>query len=348
MPLNDASADVVRTSVLSLVVEALVAAGAPGTAVLRRHGWSAATDIDPYGVVSLTRYVSLFEEAAAALGEPSLGLRLGRDLKPSSLGPMGVLVVSRPTLRSALDSIVAHIGTLQGGTINDMREEGDLAVFEYRIASSAIWPRRQDAEFSLVATCSLIRILIGSAWVPLEVQFEHARGPDARALQKWFGVAPRFGESANRLIFARTDLDLRPLRPNERGRTDEIVPLMERHLSDLRLDRAPTDLPEKVRTVVRRRFGRRDLDLASIATDLGLSARTLQRELAARDLSFGALLAQCRRERAKVLLADGAMTLDDIARDLGYADASAFSRAFKGWTGRPPRRALRSKPRIEP
>lgn len=341
MPGDEASADVVRTSVLSLVVDALVAAGAPGTAVLRRHGWAASSDVDPYGVVPLARYVSLFEEAAEALGEPSLGLRLGRNLKPSALGPMGVLVVSRPTLRSALDSIVAHVGTLQGGTINDLREEGDLAVFEYRLANSAIWPRRQDAEFSLVATCSLIRTLIGPTWTPLEVQFEHARGPHARALQKWFGIAPRFGESTNRLVFARSELELKPLRAEERGRIDEIVPLMERHLSDLRLDGVSGDLPEKVRTVVRRRFGRGELDLAGIAADLGLSGRTLQRELAARGSSFGALLAACRHERAKVLLADGAMTLDDIAHDLGYADASAFSRAFKGWTGRPPRREPR-------
>ena len=54
---------------------------------------------DPYGSVPLARYVALFEAAALLSREPTLGLRLGRELCPTTLGPMGVLAVHQPTLR---------------------------------------------------------------------------------------------------------------------------------------------------------------------------------------------------------------------------------------------------------
>jgi transcriptional regulator GlxA family with amidase domain len=49
------------------------------------------------------------------------------------------------------------------------------------------------------------------------------------------------------------------------------------------------------------------------------------------------LLAEVRLERAQALLRRGGMQNEEIARALGFDDASAFSRAFKSWTGFSPR-----------
>lgn len=42
------------------------------------------------------------------------------------------------------------------------------------------------------------------------------------------------------------------------------------------------------------------------------------------------------------LLNNPALSLSEIAFSLGYADASAFSHAFRRWTGRTPRTLRRS------
>ncbi|MEJ2632790.1 MAG: AraC family transcriptional regulator [Acidihalobacter sp.] len=337
-PSNRASSDVVRVSVLSPLVAALTASGTQGMAVLRRHSWPNVSDTDPYDLIPLVRYIGLFEEAAEVLDAPSLGLNLGQTAQPSVLGPMGVLAANRRTLRAMLECIVTHIGTLQGGTLSEFHEEGGLAIFDYRIVNEAIRPRRQDAEFSLAATVSLIRSLAGNSWRPVEVQFEHSPGPNVRELQLWFGVQPRFGESSNRLILRQEDLDrLQPLSPNGDKGTD-ITLMVERHLSDLRLNTEPADLVGQVTAVILRRMGHRDVNLSSVAADLGLSGRTLQRQLNAQDTTFGSLLTDCRRGRAQKLLQEGELNLADIASELGYADATAFARAHKAWTGHPPRR----------
>ena len=81
--------------------------------------------------------------------------------------------------------------------------------------------------------------------------------------------------------------------------------------------------------------------LDAVAKALGVSARTLQRQLRDERTSFAAVLAQLRQELAPSLLRDGRLAVSEVAFLLGYEDPSAFRRAFRRWFGRSPR-AFRS------
>ena len=76
--------------------------------------------------------------------------------------------------------------------------------------------------------------------------------------------------------------------------------------------------------------------LAIVAKRLGVSERTLHRRLSDEDTGFQALLDQARHERALLLLEDPKLSATEIAGLLGYAEAPAFFRAFKRWTGETP------------
>ena len=78
---------------------------------------------------------------------------------------------------------------------------------------------------------------------------------------------------------------------------------------------------------------------------LSISLRTLRRLLAAQGTSFRELLGEMRYEIARQLLADTHMTTAEVAATLDYADASAFTRAFRRWTNSPPA-AWRAKMRF--
>jgi AraC-like DNA-binding protein len=66
---------------------------------------------------------------------------------------------------------------------------------------------------------------------------------------------------------------------------------------------------------------------------VNVSERTLRRRLQAQDTRFRALRDSTRDERARDLLAQTSMTVAEVAAAVGYADARAFRRAFKRWTG---------------
>lgn len=77
-----------------------------------------------------------------------------------------------------------------------------------------------------------------------------------------------------------------------------------------------------------------DVDLVTVARDLGTSKRTLQRVLASHGSSFRAVLQSVRRDKAQELLAGSALTVEKVSFAVGYADSKALRRAFHRW-GRP-------------
>jgi AraC-like DNA-binding protein len=77
--------------------------------------------------------------------------------------------------------------------------------------------------------------------------------------------------------------------------------------------------------------------LPSVARQLGLSARTLKRRLAAEGTSFSVIIDERRAEAARLMVLTDGTSLDEIAAQLGYSHTSAFSKAFRRWTGLTPR-----------
>ncbi|MCY1551827.1 putative HTH-type transcriptional regulator [compost metagenome] len=85
--------------------------------------------------------------------------------------------------------------------------------------------------------------------------------------------------------------------------------------------------------------------LASFASMLNTSERTLKRRLQAEGTSFRDLYTRLQATAAATLVADESYTLTQVAEQLGYADLSSFSQAFKRWHGTSPSH-FRSSPRL--
>jgi len=155
-----------------------------------------------------------------------------------------------------------------------------------------------------------------------------------------------------------------------RGETEFMFgrePLFEKGVAEVSFDaawldapirRAPADADEYVKTSLRSLLSapagdtlegrvRRELiahpsgevaTLPEIAARLRLSRATLARQLHARGLSFQGIKDELRRDRAIALLEGGVSSVADISDTLGFSEPSAFTRAFKSWTGVAPGR----------
>ena len=76
-----------------------------------------------------------------------------------------------------------------------------------------------------------------------------------------------------------------------------------------------------------------------IACRCGLSQRTFVRRLTSERLTFLEVLNNLRRDLASQYLAEHGLSISQIACLLGYQEVSAFTSAFKRWTGKTPREA---------
>jgi AraC-like DNA-binding protein len=195
----------------------------------------------------------------------------------------------------------------------------------------------QDSELSMAAMCTLFRARLGSKWAPLEVHFEHGGADRDLTLRNFFRARIRFGQSLTQILIASVDLD-RPLRTEDA----EVTPALERHARDLLAQRMNSEehssatLIDQARRVIGARLSLEQISVASIARDLGLSARSLQRGLAAEGTTMRNLLRDLRRELAEQRLGAGMSSHASIAQAIGYSDATVFWRAFKRWSGKTP------------
>jgi AraC-like DNA-binding protein len=74
-----------------------------------------------------------------------------------------------------------------------------------------------------------------------------------------------------------------------------------------------------------------------VARSLGMSNRTLARKLSDEGLNFTEILQQLRHDLAVRHLNDRKLHVSKIAWLLGFHEVSAFTHAFKRWTGKTPR-----------
>lgn len=74
-------------------------------------------------------------------------------------------------------------------------------------------------------------------------------------------------------------------------------------------------------------------DFATLARQMNLSESTLRRRLEAAGQSYRQVKDELRRDMAAAYLRHSRLPLTEIAAALGFAECSAFHRAFKKWTG---------------
>ena len=313
-------------------------------ALLARHGLSPAQIGDSYEVIPLAAFLDLLEDAATLADDPALGARLGQSMSPGDLGPAGLLMTQSSTIRRGLGRYCASISALQGATDMRLADVDGLLEFTYLLDVPGVsaWP--QDAELTLSSTCRMIRTSFDPRWNPVEIHFMHGRSPRAETLRRIFRAPVLFRQAANRIVFDPAGIDR-----SHRTEDEALIAVIERHVADLIKARQPSgSLSSRAQLVVARKLGRSPCTLATVAAELGMSTRRLQRGLAEEGTSMREILRMHRRQLAETRLRDRDLSLGEVAGVLGYADGTTLWRAYRAWTGEAPSRRKRTAAKPTP
>ena len=322
----------IRASVVAALLEQVAKRTDQSSSLLKRHGFTREMLKDPYAMVPLARYIAFFEDTSALLGDPAVGAKLGAALRPADIGPIGVLFMLSESMAQGFRRLSKYVNAVQSGTSSALYETDGEMVWSYRITDTNIWPRRQDSEYTLATCCRLIRAGFSARWKPLEIHFEHGETADLAALQHVFRAPIRFNESGNRII-----MDVGESNESHRLEDGDLTLMLERHVGEvISKDAAPSDFKDQVLWLIDTYLGQRRVNLKWLSSQLGLSPRTLQRRLAEDNLTLRALLRRHREAVATLHLTKDRTGLAQLAHKLGYADSTAFWRAYKSWTGETP------------
>lgn len=177
------------------------------------------------------------------------------------------------------------------------------------------------------------------------VELPFPRPAERESLEFVFDSPLVFGSPTARIVFDSSLLGA-PLMRDERD-VEEFV-----NQSPAALLRRPdyrTTVSEQVRRLLE--VGLRTGEFPSstqLAAQLAVSSQTLRRRLAEEDTSVRALLDDVRRDAAISSLVDTDETVAELSERLGFSEQSAFTRAFRRWTGSTPGAYRRSGDRVPP
>jgi AraC-like DNA-binding protein len=324
-------------------VRGLAPRGLDAADFLARAGIPPAFLSEPLARVSPQQFGLLWRDVARALDDEFFGL----DRHPARVGSYALMCASAlgsadlsQALRRSLHFMSLVLDDLRG----ELVVEGERVTIRLhdRNAGKAANGRPQPLHSRLFAHATYLIMVYGLAcWLVgrrialLEGQFACPEPAGAGVPSEYrvlFCEALRFDADATTLVFARSYLTLpvvqtaASLREFLRGAPANFLVKY----------RDPKSLAARIRRRLRERVVGEWPAFEQFCAELHLSEATLRRRLRDEGHTYQSIKDDLRRDQAIALLQGSRRSLPDIATTLGFAEPSAFHRAFKKWTGARP------------
>ncbi|WP_438008991.1 AraC family transcriptional regulator ligand-binding domain-containing protein [Sorangium sp. So ce321] len=304
---------------LGLPLEAVLrSAGLPPEALCRR------------GVpipLSAARYI--WSSAERVSGDPVLGLHVAEKLDVGTLDILDYLSRSSASFGAALARFIRFAPLFADSGVMSLHVDGGHAHFRH------VSPNGVPAVSELLVGMTVLRArtFSGEYVRPLAVRFRHHRKCTAGAYERIFDAPVEFGAPCDELVFRREHLEM-PF-----GSADpRLCEILEEsaHLRLQQLSRvaapppaAPSGFVDEVRHVLRECIAAGNPNVDQVAERMGVSPRTLQRQLREQGSSHRALLAETRVALMDRCLASANPSRHMLAAELGYVSARSVSRALR-------------------
>jgi AraC-like DNA-binding protein len=302
--------------------------------LLRKAGLTLQQINNPTLRLSVKSQIKLLNLVAAGLSDELFGFHLAQNFDLREIGTLYYIMASSETLGDALQR-AARYSRITNEAVHLRYQKNRDIVIPFDYIDVARHQDRHQIEFFMVALVRLVRHLSGHNLLPTRVTLAHRRIGFQSAFKSFFGCDVVFGSAADEIAFPST-IQPAPLASADPFLNAMLVAQCEQmHVDLLR----PVALRASVENEIAPLLPHRKAQASEIARKLGMSQRTLARHLAAEGLSFTVILDEMKFDLAKQHLMEADLPITTIAWLLGYQEVSAFTHAFKRWTGKTPKQA---------
>lgn len=276
----------------------------------------------------------LWRMAFARGADLALGLDYARHFRPGNLYVLAFGLYSSTSLQQASEHLLLPLRLLSHAATVDCHVSDD----EFHVDVAPTYPgsvHEKQIYFHAVLL-GIWRSLSHTQLRPARLELRDIAEPRDAAvkarIRDFFGCPVIFNSSRCRISLPLA-LATAPLPTGNASLVAEADQVIQRYLDELDQQHVLHEIVHKVIN----KLSSGHFDRVSVARELGISASTLQRRLAAEGVSFTQLLNDTRRNLAGVYVRESQRPIKDIAYSLGFADLSNFTRAFRGWFGMTPR-----------
>lgn len=307
--------------------------------LFRDHRIDPETAKDPNRRISEPSFLKLWKAAEDLVGDPCCDLKAAQCWHPSHLHALGYAWLASTSLRSGLQRLARYVPIVSSdAALGIANTDGGVLV-----TFSPNEKRRECASLAGLGPALvtlMCRVNYGDTLDPVKIRFGHPAPLCAGDYFAYYRCPVEFdaGEYSLVLPSEAVDKHLASANPHLAELNDQVV---QRYLED----RGKDEITDKVKKAIAEELPSGNVSADVVARILFMSPRTLQRRLKQKGTTFRHLVQQTRRELAKQYLAAGKYTATEISFMLGFSEISAFSRAYKQWTGMSPAVGLGLEPR---
>lgn len=299
--------------------------GGDPDAMARQVGLPSEAFSNPDMVVPVRAVGDFLERAASDLNCPQFGLLLSQRQSLAVLGPLFVMInFAAATVADAVTLLSRHLHAHSTALHLTVRPTDDGLLLEYDVSFREQIGDRQAVELGFGLITSFVRNHHAADWMPVFVQLRHQRPASILVHQRLLGTNLYFEQDRNALCIDPAALS-RPIgmAPPQARRTAARLLTAQQRI-------AGTDIVAQVETTVRALMqGQSGCSAPQVAQMLGLSTRSLQRQLEERETRFEEIRDGVRADLAAKYLRQTSMPVAEIAAVLGYSQSSPFTRFFR-------------------
>lgn len=298
--------------------------------VIREAGLDPRLFDDVDSVISHPALGRLLALSVARTRSDHFGLLVGQRATILSLGIVGRLMQHSHTVGDALQALVTNSSIHNRGAASSLVVSNGMAIFTCSAYQPSVGSADQISDAALAAATNVLKTLNGTDWRPTEVFLPRAAPASLKPYRLHFQAPVRFNHEAATLLFPADHLERRIAGADPMLRT-----ILEDRIRLMR-DRSGSGFSDDLRRLLRTQITSKRCSAIEVAGLLDMHRRTLNRRLKRGGLGFRTMTNEVRFEIARQLLEDTQVSLTEIAAVLGYSEASAFTRAFRRWSGQTP------------
>lgn len=269
-------------------------------------------------------------------GNPVFGLQTSHYIQPGSYSVMGYIAMTSNTLAEAVarmpqyEKLVGDMGT------STIEHEPGAIVVRWNCRFSDPLTRRHIIENVLASWTSYTRWMADAPELsPLAVRFEHDAPADRSLLKHYQQIfrCPVYFNQPMSALLSSPQIFEHPLRQPDVNLRDTLEQHAQASLAALK---EKYSLADQVRSLLKAMLADGSPRKEFVAEQMGMNVRTLHRKLTDENQSYQQILDDLRSELARKYLQQAHLSVEDIARKLGFTESRSFIRYFKGYEGMTP------------
>jgi AraC-like DNA-binding protein len=312
-------------AILRAVIGALSGLGVDSQLLLKRVG------LDVKALQALPSRIPIelqnrvWEEAVRLKGDPRVGIYVAAMLHSEAHDVLRGVVRHSATLGDAIVRLARYGRLLDVGFDMRLEVQGEQAVLvEPHYPGPLLHLQGILCQITILGLYG--RRLTGENLKIIEYRALPMRPPFAAQLEELMEGPIRFGAPHNALVFPSRYLHA-AVRTVDRDR----LRALERQAEHMLVQTPEPSFAETIEGLLALGFAGESAQ--AIATRLETTPRTLARRLSVQGTSYQEIRDKVRRRMAESYLRLSCRSVTDIALSLGFSDPTAFSRAFRRWTG---------------